>query len=138
MRRLALLQKVDAVTIPVPDLDSGLWFYRDCLGQELLWRHDEIGAAGLGLPGGETEIVLTTRTGYAPNWLVGSADDAIGEIVAAGGEVIAAPSDIPVGRVAVAADPFGNALVVLDLSRGRYVTDDDGNVTGVAADPARG
>lgn len=32
------------------------------------------------------------------------------------------PSGIPVGRVAVAADPFGNILAPLDLSKGRYVT----------------
>ena len=46
------------------------------------------------------------------------------------------PFDIPVGRVAVVADPFGNTLVLLDLSRGRYVTDDAGTVTGVASGPA--
>jgi hypothetical protein len=45
--------------------------------------------------------------------------------------VVAAPVDIPVGRAAVVADPFGNELVLLDLSKGRYVTDDAGNVTGV-------
>ena len=41
------------------------------------------------------------------------------------------PFDIPVGRVAVVADPFGNTLVLLDLSKGHYVTDATGNVTGV-------
>jgi hypothetical protein len=34
--------------------------------------------------------------------------------------------------VAVVADPFGNPLAVVDLGKGRYVTDADGNVTGVA------
>jgi len=34
--------------------------------------------------------------------------------------------------VAVIADPFGNPLTVVDLSKGRYVTDAEGNVTGVA------
>jgi hypothetical protein len=29
------------------------------------------------------------------------------------------------------ADPFGNVLVLLDLSKGRYITDADGRVTGV-------
>jgi hypothetical protein len=29
--------------------------------------------------------------------------------------------------------PFGNPLVLLDLSRGTFVTDDDGNVTGVTS-----
>jgi hypothetical protein len=40
-----------------------------------------------------------------------------------------------VGRVAVVADPFGNALVLLDLSAGRYVTDAEGNVIGVDSSP---
>jgi predicted enzyme related to lactoylglutathione lyase len=127
-----LLQKVDAVTVPVPDLDAGLRFYRDRLGHQLRWRNDEIGAAGLAVPGSDTEIVLTTRLNYEPNWLVASADQAAAAVAAAGGQIIAEPEDIPVGRVAVVADPFGNALVLLDLSKGRYVTDDNGNVTAVA------
>lgn len=43
--------------------------------------------------------------------------------------MLAAPFDIPVGRVAVVADPFSNVLVLIDLSNGRYTTDDAGNVT---------
>jgi hypothetical protein len=46
--------------------------------------------------------------------------------------VIAEPTDIPVGRLAVVADPFGNRLVLLDLSKGHYVTDGARNVIGVA------
>jgi predicted enzyme related to lactoylglutathione lyase len=126
-----LLQKVDAVTVAVPDLDVGLGFYRDRLGHQLRWRNDEIGAAGLALPGSDTEIVLTTRLRYEPNWLVASADHAAAAVAAAGGRIIAEPEDIPVGRVAVVEDPFGNVLVLLDLSKGRYVTDDDRTVKGV-------
>ena len=33
---------------------------------------------------------------------------------------LSAPFDIPVGRVAVVADPFDNVLVLIDLSKGRY------------------
>jgi catechol 2,3-dioxygenase-like lactoylglutathione lyase family enzyme len=44
-----LLQAVDAVTVPVPDLDSGLAFYQGRLGHRLLWRNDEVGQAGLAL-----------------------------------------------------------------------------------------
>jgi predicted enzyme related to lactoylglutathione lyase len=89
------------------------------------------GQAGLALPGSDTEIVLTMRQAYEPNWLVTSADRAAAAIEAAGGLVVTEPFDIPVGRVAVVADPFGNTLVLLDLSKGHYVTDGMRNVTGV-------
>jgi predicted enzyme related to lactoylglutathione lyase len=134
MRTTPLLQSVDAVAVPVPDLDSGLRFYRELLGHELLWRNDQTGQAGLALPGSDTEIVLTTRQDYAPNWLVDSADEAAEVFRAAGGQVITEPFDTPVGRVTVVADPFGNHLVLLDLSKGRYLTDQQRNVRGVAGD----
>jgi predicted enzyme related to lactoylglutathione lyase len=126
-----LLSAVDAVTVPVPDLDAGLAFYRDRLGHRLLWRHDGLGQAGLALGGPGTELVLTTRLPYAPTWLVASADDAAHAVVAAGGRLVSGPSDIPVGRLVVVADPFGNELVLVDLSKGRYATDADRGVTGV-------
>jgi predicted enzyme related to lactoylglutathione lyase len=126
-----LIRKVDAVTVPVPDLDAGLAFYSNALGQPLRWRNDELGQAGLGLPESDTEIVLATGLGYEPNWLVESADAAAARVREAGGRVLHGPSDIRVGRVAVVADPFGNVLVLLDLSKGRYRTDDEGRATGV-------
>jgi len=129
-----LLRKVDAVTFRVPDLDSGISFYVDRLGHPLRWRNDAVGQAAVGVPESDTEIVLTTQQGYEPNWLVDSADDAAMAIEAAGGRVLSPPSDIPVGRVAVVADPFDNVLVLVDLSKGRYATDGDGNVTAVLDD----
>jgi predicted enzyme related to lactoylglutathione lyase len=131
MARRPVLRKVDAVTIRVSTIDKGLSFYRDKLGHELLWRNDEIGQAGLRLPDSDAEIVLSTSLGYAPNWLVRSADEAADRFAAAGGEVLVEPFDIPVGRCTVVADAFGNHLVLLDLSKGLYVTDDNGSVTGV-------
>ncbi len=143
MRAEPLLRKVDAVTIPVPDLDVGLRFYRDQLGHEIRWRNDALGQVGLGLPDSDSEIVLATRQSaagraYEPNWLVSSADEAAEVIVAAGGRVVAGPEDIPVGHLVVAEDPFGNVLVILDLSKGRYVVDETGRVTGVAPQQAGG
>jgi catechol 2,3-dioxygenase-like lactoylglutathione lyase family enzyme len=51
MSNLAVLRRVDAVTVPVPDLDQGLQFYRDQLGHELVRRNDAVGKVGLRLPG---------------------------------------------------------------------------------------
>jgi predicted enzyme related to lactoylglutathione lyase len=131
-----LLRKVDAVTVAVPDLDAGLAFYGGVLGHPLRWRNDDIGQAAVALREGDTEIVLTTSHGYEPNWLVDSADDAAAAVAAGGGRIISPPADIPVGRVAVVADPFGNVLVLVDLSTGRYRTGADGTVTGVVAGDA--
>jgi predicted enzyme related to lactoylglutathione lyase len=128
---MTLFKKIDAVTIPVPDLDAGLRFYGDCLGHRLRWRRDDIGQAALAMSDGDTEIVLTTQLRYEPDWLVASADEAAATIEAAGGRIVTAPFDIPVGRLAVVEDPFGNALTLLDLSKGHYATDDAGNVTEV-------
>lgn len=126
-----VLRKVDAVTIRVPDLDAGIAFYVDRLGHQLKWRNDSIGQAGLHLVDGDSEIVLTCTHDYEPNWLVESADDAADVFRSTGGHVLVEPHDIPVGRLAVVADPFGNTLVVLDLSRGSYSVDSSGRVTGV-------
>ncbi len=41
---------------------------------------------------------------------------------------VQAPFDIAIGRCAVVRDPFGNVLVVLDMSKGALHTDAGGNV----------
>ena len=127
-----LLQYVDAITVPVPDLDRGLAFYGDVLGHELIWRNEATGQAGLRTPESSTEIVLTTRQSYEPDWKVASADAAAEVFTANGGKVLAGPMDIPIGRLAIVEDPFGNRLVLLDSAQGAYDTDDSGAVTGVS------
>jgi predicted enzyme related to lactoylglutathione lyase len=128
-----ILRKVDAVTVGVPDLDTGIHFYVDVLGHRMKWRNDGIGQAGLELPDGDSEIVLTTEHGYEPNWLVESVDAAVEVFRSNGGQVIAEPFDIPVGRLGVVLDPFGNALVLIDLSKGTYTTNESGDVTGFSS-----
>ncbi len=126
-----LLRRVDAVTVPVPDLEEGLRFYGRVLGHELLWRNDDVGQAGLRLPESDTEIVLTEHHAYEPAWLVSSAVDAARSIADNGGRVVEGPVDIPVGTLVVVHDPFGNRLVLLDLGKGTYVTNAQRHVTGV-------
>ncbi len=60
-----------------------------------------------------------------------SAGGAARAFAEAGGALLVAPFDIPIGRCAVVADPWGNPLVLLDMSKGRLVTDTEGNITGV-------
>src|ERR1700750_2730030 len=109
-----LLRKCDCVQIPVPDLDAGLRFYRDGLGLELKWRH----ATQAGLRLGDTELVLQTeRPDPEPDFLVDSAEEAGPRGGGGGGPGVAAP--------------FGNPLVLLDLSKGTFQTGPDGTVAGV-------
>ncbi len=122
-----MFEKFDCLQVPVPDLEAGLAFYRDGLGHELLWRRER--SAGLRLPGTDAEIVLQTeRPELEVNLTVASADAAVEQIVAVGGRVLVPPFDIPIGRCAVVADPWGNRLVLLDGSKGRLATGDDGRV----------
>lgn len=134
-----LLRAVDSVQLPVPDLDVALRFYRDGLGQELVWRTAT--AAAVRLPGSEAELVLQVeRPEPEVDLLVASVDDAVRAVVRAGGSVVAGPFDLTVGRAARVADPFGTVLTLVDLTRGRYATAPDGTVTGLdraAAHPAR-
>ena len=127
-----LLQYVDAVTVPVPDLDQGMAFYRDVLGHQLIWRNEATGQAGLRTPESNSEIVLTTRQSYEPDWKVASADLAAEVFAANGGKVLVEPMDIPIGRLAIVQDPFGNRLVLLDSTKGTYDTDESGAVVGIS------
>jgi predicted enzyme related to lactoylglutathione lyase len=125
----SLFRKIDCYRLPVSDLDSALAFYRDSLGHELVWRTES--AAGLRLREDGAELVLQAeRPGQETDLLVDSVPAAVERFVAAGGRVIAAPFDIQIGKCAVVADPFGNVLVMLDIIKGRLVTDSEGNVLG--------
>ncbi|MHB8448889.1 MAG: VOC family protein [Mycobacteriales bacterium] len=123
---------MDAVTIPVPDLDAGLAFYRDVLGHVLLWRNEAVGQLGLSVPSSEAEIVLSTEQPYEPDWKVESADAAAEIFRSSGGKVVSEPVDIPIGRLTVVEDPFGNRLVLLDATHGSYQTDEQGAVIGLS------
>jgi lactoylglutathione lyase len=127
----ALFRKVDCIRLFVKDLDEALSFYRTRLGHDLIWRTAD--AVGLRLPDADSEIVLQTeREGLEADLLVDSVDEAVRQFEAAGGKVIVAPFKIQVGLCAVISDPWGNELVILDMSKGRLITDADGSILGNA------
>lgn len=131
MSTVPLIHAIDCIRLAVPDLEAGLAFYRDRLGHALIWRTAD--AAGLRLPGTRTEIVLHLE--HLPpeiDFEVAAADEAAARWLEAGGAVIVPPFDIAIGRAAVVEDPWGNRLVLLDGSKGSFVTDDRGQVIGLA------
>jgi predicted enzyme related to lactoylglutathione lyase len=126
---MTILRKVDCVRLYVPDLEAGLSFYRDRLGHALIWRTET--AAALCLPETDAELVLQTEEQRPEvDYLVDSADEAAKFIEEAGGRVVVPPFDIQIGRCVVVEDPWGNTLVLLDMSKGNLKTDEHGNVIG--------
>jgi catechol 2,3-dioxygenase-like lactoylglutathione lyase family enzyme len=90
-----LFLKIDALSLPVTDLEQALAFYRAQLGHELIWRTD--GAAGLRLPDSTTELVLRTDDRPAEtDILVASAREAAERFCQAGGEIVAGEQRLPV------------------------------------------
>jgi lactoylglutathione lyase len=126
-----LFRKVDCVMLYVPNLDDALAFYRDRLGHPLVCQTSE--AAGLKLPDSDAELVLQTGDrGLKVDFLVPSADEAAATLKKAGGTIVVPPFDIQTGRCVVVKDPWEHMLVLLDMSKGRLITDDEGNITGNA------
>jgi len=125
-----LVRRIDCVRLRVGDLEAALAFYRDRLGHALVWRTDD--EAGLRMPEDDAELVLQARDPWQTeiDLLVDSADAAAARFREAGGEIAVPPFEIRIGRAAVVKDPWGNAFVLLDASKGLLVTDADGRVTG--------
>lgn len=122
-----VLKKVDAVLVSVPSIQEGLDFYREQLGMQTIWKKEDMAAVRLG----ESELVLSTKLDPETDFLVESVDHAVTVFKNTGGKIVAPPEDIPVGRVAVVEDPFGNKLTLVDLSKGVYKTDASANVTSI-------
>lgn len=126
-----LFRNVDCIELYVSDLDDGIKYYCDSLGLKLLWRADT--TVGLGMENDIAEIVLQTdRKKMNVDFKVESVTDSIDKIVKAGGKIIYGPFEIPIGKCAVIQDMWENEYVILDMTKGRYVTDDQGNVIGVS------
>ena len=125
-----LLQNVDCISMYVDDLDKGIEFYSDKLGLKLLWRVD--GSCGLSMSDDITEVVLCNERNPIVDFKVDSVEQAIKEFENAGGKIEYGPFDINIGKCAVVSDPWGNEFCILDMSKGTYDTDENGNVTGVS------
>ncbi len=127
----SLFQQLSCIELYVSDLHDGIRYYRDFLGLKLLWRSET--AAGLGMKDGDAEIMLQTeRELMSVDFKVGSVIDAIKRIRFSGGTVMRRPFDTPTGMCAIVSDCWENTYAIVDTSKGRYVTDENGTVLGVS------
>ncbi len=99
-----IIREVDCVQLYGDDLDTGIGFYRDSLGHELIWRSEFVG--GLRLPISDVELVLQAqRKELETNLVIESADEAAIRFESAGGSIVTQPFDIQIGRCAVVEHP---------------------------------
>ena len=126
-----LFKNVDCIEFYVSDLQKGLDYYCNGLGLKVLWRTET--AIGLGMANDVAEIVIQNEwERMEVDIKVDSVVDAVERIKAAGGEVVYGPFDIRIGKCAVVRDPWGNRHVILDTTKGTYITDSSGNIIGQA------
>jgi catechol 2,3-dioxygenase-like lactoylglutathione lyase family enzyme len=124
-----LFRNIDCIQLYTPNLKQGIEYYCNSLGLRVLWKSDS--AAGLGMSEGITEIVIQNeRNTQEIDIKVDSVIDAIIEIERAGGQIICGPFDIKTGKCAVVRDPWNNQYVILDATKGTFITDNKGNIIG--------
>ena len=115
-----MLRKIDCVMVPVNDLEQAADFYASVFGLRRLWQDES--AVGMAMPETDAEIVLHTMK-LPPDQTVYYLVDDVAAAVATyrrHGAIVRTPPfrHSGPGRCAVLQDPFGNAVCVLDLSKG--------------------
>ncbi|MFW6262923.1 MAG: VOC family protein [Thermotogota bacterium] len=124
-----LFNNIDCLQLYVPDLEAGIDYYCHQMGLKIIWKTQT--AVGLGMAQGMAEIVIQNeRKGIETDIKVDSVVEAVKEIEKAGGSIISGPFDIKIGKCAIVQDPWGNQYVILDSTKGTFITDDDGKIIG--------
>ena len=125
----SIFNYVDCIRIFIPDLEKGLEYYHHKLGLQIAWKTDS--AIGLLMNDGKTEIVIQNEDNREETDIrVDSVEDTIKTITNAGGKVIYGPFYIKIGKCAVVEDPWNNKMVILDSTKGTFITDKNGNIIG--------
>ena len=124
-----LFKNVDCIMFYVPDLQQGIDFYSNHLGLKVIWRTDS--EIGFGMADNKTEIIIQNKENKQEvDIKVDSVIEAVETIEKAGRKIVFRPFDFKNGKSAVIKDPWGNKYVILDSTKGTFVTDNDGNNIG--------
>jgi lactoylglutathione lyase len=124
-----LFQKIDSLQLYVPDLEKGIDYYHTLLGLPVAWKTDT--ATGFLMGDGIGELVIQNERKDAETDIsVRSVVESVERIKRAGGKVVHGPFEIRIGKCAVVEDPWGNRMVILDATKGTFITDSEGNITG--------
>jgi lactoylglutathione lyase len=110
-----MLRKIDCVMVRVADLEAAGSYYARVFGLRPLWRDDS--SVGMGMPDTDAEIVLHTMD-LPREWSVYYLVDDVRSAVSGETQVLREPFEIAIGWCAVLADPFGNPVGILDMTKG--------------------
>lgn len=122
-----LFNNIDCLQLYVPDLEEGIDYYCNKLGLKIIWKTET--AIGLGMAEGLAEIVIQNeRKAMETDIKVDSVVETVKEFKQAGGSIISGPFDIKIGKCAVIKDPWGNQYVILDSTKGTFITNEEGNI----------
>jgi lactoylglutathione lyase len=118
-----ILGKLGLVMIVVRDMERSVAFYRDVLGLTLLfkqpnWSQFDAGNVLIGLhPEGE-EVKVSPTSGMSVGIYVDDVTRSAAEVKRRGGHIAIEPRPEPFGRWALAQDPDGYGIQLIELARG--------------------
>ena len=114
------LRKIDSIMVRVTDLEASASFYEEVMGLKRAWTDAENQMIGFLFPGNDSELVIHTGpTQDNPSYSF-SVEDVVGfcdRFRERGYKVLMEPFEVRCGMYAVLADPDGNRINIIDLTK---------------------
>jgi len=115
--------KLGLIMVVVRDMERSVNYYRDVLGLKLLfkqsnWSQFDAGNILIGLHPEGDEVKVSPSTGMSFGIYVDDVTRATAEIKRRGGHIAIQPRNEPFGRWALAQDPDGYNIQLIEMARG--------------------
>ena len=115
--------KLGLIMVVVKDMDRSVAYYRDVLGLKLLfkqsnWSQFDAGNILVGLHPEGDEVKVSPTTGMSFGIYVDDVTATAAEIKRRGGHISIQPRNEPFGRWALAKDPDGYNIQLIEMARG--------------------
>lgn len=117
---MSKLLKIDNIMHRVSDLEKSEAFYRNVLGLRKVWEDKDAKMIGLTFAQSDSEIVIHTNADipeFDYSYLVDNVETFCEEYRRAGHKLVLEPIDVRPGKYAVLADPDGNKIPIIDLTK---------------------
>jgi len=114
------LFKIDNIMYRVSDLEVAKKFYTEVLGLKKVWEDKEAQMIGFVFEQSDSEVVIHTDKNlpkFDYSYLVGNVVSFCKEVKNKGYTVKLEPVDVRPGKYAIIADPDGNEIPIIDLTK---------------------